>query len=81
MPADATSEQLAEALSTGDDRQRLVQILDGPAPTTDDALVETARQLVETRDRIDRGGVSALAASDQFVAFESSSSTQREDVS
>ncbi len=85
MASDVTSMQLAEALSSGDDRQRLVQILDGPAPTTDEALVATAQQLVDTRERIDRGGVSALAASDEFASSESSSpessnAFQREDV-
>lgn len=83
MPADAPAEQLAEALASGEERVQLLQTLDGPEPTSHEALVATAQQLVATRDRIDRGGVSALAASDEFAASSSPRTrpTQQKDVS
>lgn len=61
MSADATVVELATAVSGVNGRDELVRILDGPAPKTDEEFVELSRELIEIRQRVDRGGVATLA--------------------
>ncbi len=64
MSADATALELATAVSSGDGRQELLQLLDGPPPRSDDEFLALSRALVEVRERIEKGGVATLARPD-----------------
>ena len=66
MPADATVLELATAVSGANGRDELIRVLDGPAPTTDDEFVALSKELIEIRERVDRGGVATLARSDEM---------------
>ena len=66
MSPDSSAEQLATALASGDQRNAIIAMLDGPAPRNDDEFVALATELIETRDRIERGGVSTLARSEDI---------------
>ena len=61
MSADSSAHELATAVAGAHGRDRLLAILDGPTPKTDDEFVALSRELIEIRDRIDKGGVATLA--------------------
>lgn len=66
MSSDSSAEDLATALVSSDERGAVIAMLDGPAPKNDDEFVALATQLINTRDRIERGGVSTLARSEDI---------------
>ena len=66
MPADSSAEALATALSSGEQRLAVITMLDGPPPENDEQFVALAAELIETRDRIERGGVSTLSQSEDI---------------
>ena len=61
LPAQTPTADLVRAINGNDE---LAALLDGTGPVDDEHLVSTARQLVDTRARLERGGVSLLATSD-----------------
>ena len=61
MRADSTAFDLATAVSGAAGREELLRVLDGPPPQTDDEFVALSRELIEIRERVDRGGVATLA--------------------
>ena len=61
MSADATASDLATAVSGGSGRDALLRALDGPPPATDEEFVALSKELIEIRERVDRGGVATLA--------------------
>ena len=63
MPSDSSALELATAVSGSGGRDELLRVLDGPPPATDDEFVVLARELIEIRERVDRGGVATLARS------------------
>lgn len=64
MSANATATELAGALGSHGDNEAVVEMLDGRAPTTDAELVALATSLNDTRELIDRGGVTILLQSE-----------------
>lgn len=73
MSSDATATELASALVPLGDRGALIDLLDGVAPVHDSDLVALARTLSDTRERVDRGGVSTLVHSEQISLTEDES--------
>ena len=69
LPATATALELASAAGGSTDREQLLSALDGPTPTTDEEFVVLAQELIEIRERVDRGGVATLTqrSDDSFV--------------
>ena len=66
MPSDASAKDISTALAGGgEQRAALEQLLDGPAPESDDALVELAQDLAETRNRIEHRGLASFQGSEQ----------------
>ena len=57
MSVEASTDELARTLSltTGLDPEAVRRLLDGPAPASDDELIELARGLAELRNRMERG--------------------------
>lgn len=76
MSADSSASDLATALVATDQQAAVVSLLDGPAPQTDEQFVALATQLIETRDRVERGGVATLAQSED-IAFLKTPSSER----
>lgn len=61
MSADSSADELATAIAGTHGRDELLALLDGPTPRTDEEFVALSQQLVEIRDRIEKGGVATLA--------------------
>lgn len=66
MPSNTTALELATAVTGAAGRDELVRALDGPVPTSDDDLVQLARDLVNIRERVDGGGVATLAQTEEI---------------
>ncbi len=66
MSSNATSLELATAVTGAGGRDELIRVLDGPAPTTDEEFVSLARELVNIRERVDGGGVATLAQTEEI---------------
>ena len=64
LPADTPTGELVKALAGNDE---LIELLEGGGAIDDDRLVTTARELVEARSRMERGGVAMLSPSDNFT--------------
>ena len=80
LPVDTPTAELVQAFG-GD--SELARLLDGE-PGTDEDLLVTATELVETRSRMERGGVSVLSRSEtlgQSPIARDSASTARKDIS
>ena len=67
MSADSSASDLASALVATDQQGAVVALLEGPAPQSDEQFVALATQLIETRDRVERGGVATLAQSEDIA--------------
>lgn len=79
LPVDTPTADLVQAFG-GD--PELVKLLDGSERVDDDALLAAAKELVETRSRMERGGVSVLSRSDTLQTSPTdSASTARKDIS
>lgn len=65
MAPNATARELAMALGGAAAHDDLARVLDGPEPKSDDELVQLAQDLVEIRERVDRGGVVTLSRPQQ----------------
>ena len=75
MSTDATALELATAVSGTGGRDELLRVLEGPPPATDEEFVMLARDLIEIRERVDRGGVATLAVgSDALLVDERTTS-------
>ncbi len=74
MATNATAVELAVAVGGASGRDELVRILDGPPPSTDEEFVQLSRELLEIRERVDRGGVATLARTDEISFDERSNS-------
>lgn len=61
MSTESSTLELAKAVSGSNGRDQLVAALDGPTPTTDEEFAMLAKELIEIRERVDRGGVGTLA--------------------
>jgi len=66
MSADSSAHDLATALVASDQQANVVALLEGPPPQSDDEFVALATRLIETRDRVERGGVTVLAPGDDI---------------
>lgn len=63
LPANTETSELVTALAGNPE---LLALLEGSGEIDDERLVETARELVAARSRMERGGVAVLASSDTF---------------
>ena len=66
MAADSSADEIAGALVATEQRQAVVDLLDGPIPTSDDEFVALATRLIETRSRVERGGASLLGQNEDI---------------
>ena len=60
MPADTSAAVISETLGPSGADASLVRLLDGPPPASDDEFVALARDLTETRQRIEQHGIVSL---------------------
>ena len=69
LPSTATALELASAASGSTDREQLESALDGPTPKSDEEFVVLAKELIEIRQRVERGTTSRQTQSsdDSFV--------------
>ena len=58
LPSTATALELASAASGSTDREQLESALDGPTPKSDEEFVVLAKELIEIRQRVERGTTS-----------------------
>ena len=61
LPADTPTAELVKALAGNDG---LIELIEGGGEIDDDRLVATAQELIDARNRMERGGVAVLSSSE-----------------